>query len=340
MSIKICPHCQKQIENDAVYCENCGTRVSTDSEEPASRYTAPRKRSFRRIVIYACVFLGTIAVSIFILVFSHQWRWDETYGRMNSSGIGAYRNADRTAYGLYHYHWYGYEDLTKGYTLDGVQVTDSYFATKDHGSNRWVIHSKCLVGNGWSTDLSPDDITDILPLFHFSNGKTYQDLLFENTGMLLVKQDRHWGTVSLKRFNTLGIDRGLDFQYEDMYTYGDAPYLICKKDELWGMLYMNEFGDIIASIPNICTEPEVVKEILDNKNIEGRESYIVTSDWVPHHIVHRIYNKNKISTESTGMGWNCCTQLEIDFTYGGYAFYSIEDIWYCIDLCKLKKRMS
>lgn len=259
MNTKICPHCHKQIDNDAVYCENCGAKVLTDFEttdnHQVKKKTSPKKL-FKHLGISMGILLVTIIGTWMIISFSYQWRWERAYGPYNKFGIGGYADNYETGFGLYRFHnWYGYEDLTGGYTLMGIQVTNDYIAILEFNTElndkKWSLWSPDF-RYGYSFDGITSLYDDILPL-------SISSKLSMRTGLLWLKKGKYWGVVNLrtKTYQT-------SFEYEDIEPMFQVNNLgkmsiICKKNGLWGKIQISNSGYIEIEKPFVYNNPKILK---------------------------------------------------------------------------------
>ena len=327
---KICPHCQKPIESDAVFCEHCGARVLTNSEsteETISEKEVSRKKTFKRIGILAGTLLGVIAASTFIFTLFHQWRWDSPYGSMNAYNVGAYSRRSTTQSGLFRYdfHWWFYEDLTDGYIFDDVQVTNYYIAAKERGI--WTIYSPDFERTiAYSID-------DVVPLVYDNHSNLCQEILAAYTGMVWVKKNGYWGTINVFGRETI------NYQYDDIYpiyqfengVVGPTTIITCKKNGLWGKISISYSGIVNELLPHIFEN----KEIIDTIEMINELYTVNAINHATGFIPKKIYN-NEIMLDSEGYNLSYGCKLDIIFVYGGYAFFK-EGVWYCIPSSKLAK---
>ena len=227
--VRICPNCRQPVESDSAYCENCGAKIPTAPEATRKRTGIGNLfKKKRKIIISAVCTICAIIIAFVIFIVSHQWRWDAA-GLENIYGIGAYGSSrfGDEKYGLYRRHWYGYEDLTDGYTLEGVQVTNQYIAKKENGSWSFIAPDYMAFYGGFY-------YSDIMPLVVGVNG-SLQETLAQKTGMVWVKSINNgkWGTTNIH-----GQNYSVDFIYDDVlpeYEFArDGANIICKKDGLWG----------------------------------------------------------------------------------------------------------
>lgn len=58
-----CPVCQAQVADGALFCSNCGAKISSD----AASYTLPEKKKSRKLPIIAGIVVVIIAISAFVM---------------------------------------------------------------------------------------------------------------------------------------------------------------------------------------------------------------------------------------------------------------------------------
>ena len=318
--VRICPNCRQPVESDSVYCENCGAKIPAASEAAGKRTGIGNLFKKKRTIIISAVCIVIISFALFIL--THLWRWDYKLSE-NIYGIGAYYSyrGSKEICGLYRYHWYGFEDLTKEYTLDNVQVTDQYIAAKVEG--RWYIYS-------------PDY------KYNFNTIRSSsQDLLTEKTGMLWTEypNSEKWGIINV----VYGQDYNVDFIYDDVlpeYEFDkDGANIICKKDGLWGMLHIPYAtgSKITEYVPFIFQNPEHIK----NVEIVNHYYTVTTNTTVSNN--PQINERGYIIVDTIRSFAHEGNGLPIWFIYDNTAFYKIgggNKTIFCVNLSDLKKDSS
>lgn len=331
-NVRICPNCRQPVESDSAYCENCGAKIPAASETAGKRTGIGNLfKKKRKVIISAVCAICAIIIAFVIFIVSHQWRWYGFYGSYNVYDIGGYYSQDEM-YGLYHFHWYGYEDLTDGYTLDGVQVTDQYIAKKENGI--WIIFTPNY--DGLIGEASNWQYRDIMPLVVGMNG-SLQETLAKETGMVWVKHINNgkWGTV-----NVNGQNYDIDFIYDDVlpdYEFdNDGANIICKKDGLWGMLHIPyAIGSKITEyVPFIFSKPEFIQNEVKIVN----NYYVVTEDYVTTQYPNMIYGNGRIDKSESGYSWSKGQQFFVNCIYGGYAFFNSGSTgWHCLYMSYLSQ---
>lgn len=329
-NVRMCPNCRQPVENDSAYCENCGAKIPAATEAAGNRTGIGKIFKKKLTIIISAACLVFIPFALFII--THLWRWE--YGIGNSEniyGIGAYgsgrRGEDR--YGLYRRHWYGYEDLTNGYTLDTVQVSNHYIATKHSGS--WRI---CTPNDYKYGDLGI--FSDIMPPISNGNGNTYQGQLAKETGMVWVKSIdiSKWGTI-----NVVGQNYSVDFLYDDVFPEyefdNDGANIICKRDNLWGTLHIPYAtgSKITESVPFIFSNPEHIKNYVEIVN----DYYVVAAEYARIQFANMVYSNGRIDNCDSGYIWSKGDKLLIKCIYSGYAFLMYHERWHCIPESELER---
>lgn len=332
--VRICPNCRQPVESDSAYCENCGTKIPAASEDTGKRTGIGKIfKKKRKIITSTVCAICTIIIAFFIFIYSHDMRWDYFIGGSeNIYGIGAY-GSDRSGeerYGLYRRHWYGYEDLTDGYTLEGVQVTNQYIAKKENGLWNFTVPDDSdfyMVFFGFS---------DIMPLVVGVNG-SLQETLAQKTGMVWVKSINggKWGTVNIH-----GQNYSIDFIYDNVlpdYEFdNNGANIICKRDSLWGMLHIPYVtgSKITEYVPFIFSKPEFIQNEVKIVN----DYYVVTEDYVTTQYPNMIYGNGRIDKSESGYSWSKGQQFFVNCIYSGYAFFNSGSTgWHCLSISYLSK---
>lgn len=329
--VRICPNCRQPVESDSVYCENCGAKIPAASEAAGKRTGIGNLfKKKRTIIISAVCTICAIIIAFVIFIYSHDWRWDGFYYLENAYNIGSYFTGEEK-YGLYRRHWYGFEDLTREYILDDVQVTDQYIAIKKH--EKWDIYTPNFY-------LSLGDYrgySSIMPPIVSGNGYTYQERLAKETGMIWVKHINNgkWGTVNIH-----GQNYSVDFIYDDVlpeYEFDkDGANIICKKDGLWGMLHIPYIigSSITESVPFIFSKSEFIQNEVKIVN----DYYVVTEDYVTTQHADMVYGNGRIDKSESGYSWSKGQQFFVNCIYGGYAFFNSGSTgWHCLYMSYLSQ---
>lgn len=264
LDVLICPKCNFENDDDAKFCEHCGTKINIGEKEQSKQQTL-----FKRIWTYKryifLTFLLLCGISFFLFFMMHKWRWEDFYGEMNKYNMGGYIVNTQHTYGIYRYHWYGYEAWMNGVTMREIQVTDYYIACQIQSEDGWSFFTPD--GKfGYTFDNVSQRYEEILPLISCNTCKckSYSEELCRLTNLLWVKDNGYWGAANLQKRIIQ-----IPFNYEDVNPVfkfeKDQAYIICKKDGLWGSISITYLDNTITeSIPFVYEDSIAVEHKLNN----------------------------------------------------------------------------